>query len=249
MNCRHKTRQRLALVALAAFIAIAATAQGQEAKLVERVPRVLLVGDSWTGFVWAFRTFRDVFDTTPGLEDYIEVGARTAIMGEEAEAYAEPEKLAILTEELERYPTIDMVHMCLGGNDFISSNPDNYAPEVLPGRIAAIVDYVEIVVDHILAVRPNIRIGFVGYSYGDHPVGDFTPLEMNTGFGLFGEAVRDMCLTKGRVHYVNSFGLMQYYYGIPQADPPVDPAHPALPGPIPKLPALARRRPQLQRPA
>ena len=74
----------------------------------ERTPRILLSGDSWTGFLLAFRSYKVVLEERTGLERWIEVGNRTAEMG--ARAWEMLERgdpylnyLDVLTEELTNY--------------------------------------------------------------------------------------------------------------------------------------------------
>ncbi|HNY87190.1 MAG TPA: hypothetical protein PKN23_11865, partial [Candidatus Hydrogenedentes bacterium] len=80
-------------VALAmAGIALAAPA----ARAEERIPRVMYIGDSWTGFLWAFRTLRDVLPEYDGLGRWVEVGARTAVMGSKPFEWLSPARLAVV---------------------------------------------------------------------------------------------------------------------------------------------------------
>jgi len=83
MNTRiGKSATILLLVVLAYMVPGPETTQAQ---LTETpVPRILLVGDSYDAFMWWFRSFKAVLPEFPGLEGYIEVGSRTAIMGVKA---------------------------------------------------------------------------------------------------------------------------------------------------------------------
>ena len=47
--------------------------------------------------------------------------------------------------------------------------------------------------------------------------------EENLAFIAIEDAIRNIAVTRDRVEYANNFGLMQYLYGIPEADPPIEP--------------------------
>lgn len=131
-----------------------------------RVPRVLLVGDSWTGFMQAYKSFDDVFSSGdyPEFANYAQVGYRTAVMGVEAERYTDPDFALRIAEELSKYPTLDVVGVTLGGNDVLGDLNPNQTPEQIQARIDEVVGYIGQVLDYILAQRADIRIALIGYS-------------------------------------------------------------------------------------
>jgi len=216
----------------------------------ERTPRILLAGDSWTGFMLAFRSYRDVLDQREGLERWVEVGNRTAVMGVRAWEILENEDMDyfnVLANELTRFPNIDVVVMALGGNDILRGtkgvDPGNYDRQV---RLSHCYDYpvdawssteeciqwmgeaLEIqigqIVDYILSVRPDIRVAIVSYDYGARePDEGYTIEEQHLAFIQVEMSKRNVALARDRVAYVNNFGLMQYLYGIPEAEPPIPP--------------------------
>ena len=94
--------------------------------------RLLLVGDSWPAFMWAGipvmdpggRVFQEAFIEN-GLGQWEEWGQYTTIPTSMAYEWAGNEltpwllgKLDLIRRELRDNPTIDIVHLCLGGNDF-----------------------------------------------------------------------------------------------------------------------------------
>ncbi|HOL19926.1 MAG TPA: hypothetical protein PK813_06755 [Candidatus Hydrogenedens sp.] len=189
----------------------------------EEVPRVLLVGDSWTGFMWAFRTFKEIFLETPGMEHLREIGSRTAIMGARAfEFYPEEYNyIQNVKEELEKYPTIDIVVMTLGGNDFLRGTPQtsrwncdmlsNPAQEAY--IINTIVNYMSGIIDEILAVRPDIRVALCGYTFAGRDRGGCSICDQQNAFVRFEQAKKALADSKPRVYYVHNLGLMQYHFG------------------------------------
>lgn len=191
--------------------------------VADQVPRILLVGDSWTGFLWAFRSFETVLDEYPGLGQFTEMGGSTAIMGAKVCEYRQPENLNRLVNELESYPTVDVVVMTFGGNDFLRGSDSagglEWEPDLTPQEEQqlndAIAADIEFVIDTVLAVRPNLRVAICGYSYTGREMSGATILQMNQGLMGMEAAKRDLALAKERVEYVHNFGLMQYAYGIP----------------------------------
>ncbi len=127
----RKLGRRLVMLA----VVFAVLAGGALPAQAERIPRVMYIGDSWTGFLWAFRTLRDVLPEY-GLGRWVEVGARTAVMGSKAFEWLTPARLGVVAEELANNPNVDVVVVTLGGNDFSGGTKN-----VIPGNMGREVDY------------------------------------------------------------------------------------------------------------
>ncbi len=199
------------------------------------VPRILLVGDSWPGFLQIFRCFDTVIQEYPDLAGYGQRGHQTTLVGVRASEFNTPEFMDVVLQELNTYPTIDIVHLSLGGNDFVMDI--DWTPSTPQQEVQAFIDmvntHVETIIDQILAVRPNIRVALCSYDCGDHEMGDATPAQMNALWLQFEQSRLAMAQRKDRVFYVHNLGLMQYHYGIPQADPPIPPYTVPYPGGYP----------------
>lgn len=199
------------------------------------VPRILLAGDSWGAFMQLLRSI-DATRVGSGY-DWTGIGQRghrTTTVGARAFPENDPEEWrSYVVEELNDYPTIDIVHLSIGGNDFVLDsgwNPSMTSTTVT-NRINAIVAKVSETIDTILAIRPNVRVALCGYDFGNHSVNGMTVRQMNDIMVQFEQARKDMVLAKGsRVFYVHNLGLMQYYYGIPLASPAIAPMTVDLPG-------------------
>ncbi len=238
----------IALILVLALGVPAVAAGG--AKLPDPTPRVLLAGDSWTGFLWAFRTFREILPDYPGLENYIERGSRTAVMGARVFEFLEPGSvmLDVIAEELEDYPTIDVVVITFGGNSMmrgIPLDPSHTGPESEcrcdqgEGEnqivIDAIVRDIGEVVDHILAQRPDIRVCLCSYDFGGSLDQGCDPEEGQMGFVRLGETKIAQLCDDQRVFYVNNYGLMHHEFGLDSAENPenVEPPVVVAPGGLP----------------
>jgi hypothetical protein len=182
------------------------------------VPRILLTGDSWPAFMQLFRCF-EVRLGESGLTGIGQRGNQTTLVGVHADEFNTSFFLDKIRADLANYPTIDIVHLSLGGNDFISEShwTPSMPQEQVDAFIATVNAQVETVIDAILAVRPNIKVMLCGYDYAHHSMGGGTDLQVNTMWAAYEHTKMEMAARKDRVFYVHALGLMHHYYGIPDA--------------------------------
>ncbi len=197
-------------------------------------PRVLLVGDSWSAVPQAFGTFQTVFPEYPGLEHVRSLGFRSAVVAMRTHEFLEPTMMGIVAEELALYPTIDIVHMSLGGNDLLYGAWNaGMTYEQEQTLFESWVANIETGIDFILSQRPDIRIGLCGYTFAHHEKSGVSIQRMNEALAHLEAVKRDLALGKDRVFYIHNLGLMQYHFGIPDADPPILPGTVPYPGGYP----------------
>lgn len=152
------TRSRIAVVA--ALLAVAAPAAAQS------TPRVLLVGDSWAARFWDTQALRQTF-AAHGHPEIVEQGAVTALAGTTAAEWTDPAFLQLITDEVASTPTLQVVQITLGGNDFLDGEPDGWYVG-MPDQaafFARVTADVATVVDHTLALDPDLRVLVSGYDY------------------------------------------------------------------------------------
>jgi len=221
--------------------------------MADPIPRVLLAGDSWTGFLLAFKSFRTVFPEYPGLDRWVEVGNRTAEMGARVYEMLERNYQQVLTEELAKYPNVDVVVITLGGNDILRGTtgvdptdlgrevdirdcfnnpagpPWSSPTECMDWLAISVKNQVAILVDHILAQRPDIRVAILSYDYAARKPKDagYNVEQQHLAFVAVQERMREIALERDRVEFIMNFGLMQNTYGIPKGDYPADGFPPA----------------------
>lgn len=204
--------------------------------------RVMLLGDSWSHIMWNNLTYRDVFNQF-GFADKTERGNNTAIGGTTARFWSQPANLAVIVNELQQNPSIDVVLMSIGGNDMlagVSGNPSGWHTGLSAADEALLFDRIQAdmqtIINAIKGVRPNIEIVFSGYDYinlaetvlsGNAAavllwanLGQPNPNQINSAFARFEQRKINMANSDPRVHYVHSFGLMQFIYGYPGIFPP-----------------------------
>ena len=248
MKCRPAFLVSLVILTMAAAVLPSFRAHAETG---EAAPRLMLVGDSWCGFMWGLRTFKEIFATNLGPGRYVEMGNRGAIMGSRAfefmpDAY---NYLEGIVESLEAHPTVDVVVITLGGNDFMMGTPgvdpldpdreveweDCYKDPSLEDQwlFDKLASDIGIISDAVLAVRQDIRVAIVGYTFGGRQENFCTIEEQHQGFVGMELAKKALADTKDRVYYVHNLGLMQYHFGTIDQPPPVGPYPGSYPDYIP----------------
>ncbi|MEM7482982.1 MAG: SGNH/GDSL hydrolase family protein [Acidobacteriota bacterium] len=227
----------IAFVTVAAVLATATPVAAQ-------TPRVLLVGDSWAAFFWQTQALRQTF-ATHGYPEFVEQGAVTAISGSTAAEWTDPALLQLITDELAANPTIDIVQITLGGNDFLNGEPDGWYVGILDPEAlyADIVADVATVVDHTLALDPDLQILVSGYDYPNfveslgrilafvciplwNGMNQPDPTTLNQASLALGDEFDSLAATRERVDVIPHWGLMQFVVG-DGAPPPGDPTQPS----------------------
>ncbi|HNR34545.1 MAG TPA: hypothetical protein PKO36_05160 [Candidatus Hydrogenedentes bacterium] len=198
------------------------------------VPRILVAGDSWGAFMQLLRSLDSALPDF-GWTGIGQRGHNTTSVGARAFSSEDPDPrwLARIQQELADYPTIDIVHLSLGGNDIVFDSfwYPGMSEQAIQARIDGIVGKIAEIVDGILAIRPNVRVALCGYDFGNHPIPGMSISQMNAIWVRFEQARKEMALAKSpRVFYVHNLGLMQYHYGIPLANPPIAPGQVPYPG-------------------
>jgi hypothetical protein len=215
---------RYVLIAMAAVILTASFMQPADAA----IRRVLMLGDSWTHFMWADRAIRDVL-IERGLSQYEEFNI--AVGGTKANQWVED--LDDIKAYLLENPTIDVVFMTLGGNDMLYGDPINWWDSLeLPGGEDAffnsVAENVAKVCQAAIEVRPDIHVAVCSYDYMNclrktsDSVCTLTPEQALANINYVNQAmircekrVLQYVNQVERVQFVNNYGLMQYTFGYP----------------------------------
>lgn len=150
------TKRKLS-VAASAWLLVALTpwlAQGQ-------TKRVLVVGDSWAQ--QSSSRWQGQFNGN-GWSAYGAVNSGVA--GMTAALLNTPSFLSSqISSPLAANPTIDMVHLSIGGNDFLGSWKASDDPGTAAAKFASIQANVQGIVNHILAIRPDLQVTISSYDY------------------------------------------------------------------------------------
>lgn len=237
---------RHSLVLILAVVTLSLTALAQP--LAAPVQRILIVGDSWAMSITKENhdgfPSEDVFDkalAANGLGAYETRGEKTAWGGRKASDWVKPDNLAIIRAELEAVPTLDIVHLIIGGNDFLAAAGKEDFPREDAAARAMIWDHIvgdiRTIVEACLAVRPEIRVVIADYDYLDPTAAnkfwkmDFHGADTRAVNGWFVElGKKKLALAEAldRCEYVQNWGTLQYWFGEPAKAV-------ALPGQAPKF--------------
>lgn len=202
--------------------------------------RVMLVGDSWSFFTFYYESYQLAF-TKYGYPDISILGDRTAINGTRASGWNTPTYLDLIQMELDSHPDVDLIILCLGGNDMVASN--GWRKSMNRAQRDSVFDrvraHLEDIIDHINTVRPQIEMLLGGYDYMNfvesilnYPAGSTNPYEsmwntlenpdpseVNIGLGELETRKIAIANNYPNVQYVNALGLNHYTYGYPDTLP------------------------------
>lgn len=194
-------------------------------------PRILLVGDSWTNQIWDNRILKDVLDDN-GFTDVDTKGANTAIGGTTASWWAQSANLQVITNELNTYSTIDIVHISLGGNDFLGGWNTSLSSAQEDALFAQIQSNLQTVVNHILAHNANMKVVICDYDYLNFvesvvqsgntqaqalwlTMGQPSQRQLNDALTDLGLYKLSIAQNTSRCEYVQNWGTNHYRYGYP----------------------------------
>jgi hypothetical protein len=221
------------LSAIIFFSTVAASAQNCNNN---PTPKILLIGDSWANFMHLNQSVQDALNNY-GFSDLGQLsdnnltfaGARTT------DFLNDTTKLNDLRDEILANPTLEYVHLSIGGNDVIYTWDVNYTQQQTDVLFDTVYNRTLRIIDYIHSVNPNLQIVFSGYVYtnfGDvigalpsflqsqHPYyatwsgmgfPDFQ--QLNNLLLSFTNRVKAYTNQQDRVHYVQALGLMQNFYG------------------------------------
>lgn len=186
---------------------------------------VVLLGDSWGALIGA--SVRGTLDA----EGHAALGLHNASVGGSTAAQWNAGAFGSMEEVFADHGDARLVHVILGGNDLIGG-----ADDPLTAIDQASADTLDVLRD--VAGATSAPILFSGYEYLPGSLAGFDPslvnLFLDTYVGGLASSVAADPLLASRVTVVNTHGLMQVHFGVPQEGiPAFDPSlpDPSLPGP------------------
>ena len=114
------------VICVLAAAALALAAPGHAA-----IQRILYVGDSWTAYPWAQSppALRTVLQNPQVNLGQYEENGNIALYQATAAGWDAPDPLNQIAAQIAANPTIDIIHMSLGGNDINLNWKITYTPE------------------------------------------------------------------------------------------------------------------------
>jgi lysophospholipase L1-like esterase len=217
---------RLGSMALAGLLVICVfSVQAQSSRL-------LIVGDSWAAEQWGDGSHVRVFGLH-GLEHIQIYGDGTTESGSTAAEWKQASYLQRIDDALATYPDIDTVQLTIGGNDFLADWNTGLSEQQVENLKQWILFDLQLVVDHVLGLDPDIEIVLSFYDYPNFEdtrdgliwtfacsglwddLGQPNPLQLNTAAVEFIGAFEQLAGSDSRVHFVDHFGLLQNRLGFP----------------------------------
>ncbi len=215
-----------------------------------QTPRVLIVGDSWAEEMWQDGAHQVVFAANNAAQ-FSALGATTTQSGTTAAQWKDPVRLQLIADALQANPSIDIVQLTVGGNDFLDVWSTAMPPMQVETLKQGILQDLQIITNFILAQRADIevllsfydypnfrdtRVGLIGLFFCTprwNDMGQPTPTQLNAMAIDFVDAYAGIANANPRIHHVRHFGLMQNKYGIDTipAGGPL-PGEPTMPSPL-----------------
>jgi lysophospholipase L1-like esterase len=127
--------------------------------------RVLTVGDSWSVFMNANSTFNNVFRKWGHSDKRYFTNLIISENGAETDDFLGETKQQEIAAQLAANPTIDVVHLSIGGNDVLGDWEVDWEQDQIDSLEAAVTERLLAIMDFIKSVRPGIRIVWSGYAY------------------------------------------------------------------------------------
>lgn len=216
--------------------------------------RVLLVGDSWAFFMNVDRTINNVLSDWGHTEKRYYTNTTLSENGARITDFLQADKQDEIATQLQNRPTIDYVHLSIGGNDVLGNWEVSFTEEEVDSLKDEVMDNLIEIIEFIKDLRPDIKILWSGYVYtnfqeviegflfpSNHPFySTWSGMEYPDNATInqilidFSEQLDDYFANDDRVDFFPVPGLMQYTFG--QNNPlGVEPfgTYPAFEAPLP----------------
>lgn len=198
---------------------------------------ILLVGDSWAFFMGADQTLNDVFAQWGHSDKKFYTNLTLAENGAETVDFLQQNKQDEIETQLLNKPSIDIVHLSIGGNDVLGSWNTNMTQAQTDSIKNQVRDSIVEVINFIHSVRPSIDVVWSGYCYSNfeeviegqliptaHPFyGTWEDMNfpdnqtINTVLNEFTDLMASTFQSNPKVHVIPATGMMQHTFG--QVDP------------------------------
>lgn len=197
-------------------------------------PKVLLVGDSWAFFMNTEATINNVFKTW-GFSNYKFISNATlAVNGAQTDDVMKASTEAEILHQLTVNPSIEVVHLSIGGNDFLGDWKVSMTQGQTDTLRDAVFERLDSIMRFIKSCKPGIHVLWSGYVYtnfeevltGASGIGQAnqfyntwsgmefpTALQLNTLQNNQSAQMSAYAANDPQVEYIEANGLMQYLHG------------------------------------
>ncbi len=195
--------------------------------------KILLVGDSWAAFMHNDLTLNTVLKKWGFNHFKYFSNSILAQNGAETNDFLETAKLSEIQTQLTNKSSIKLVHISLGGNDFLGNWNTSYTNSRTDSLIDTVTKRLFKIINFIKAIRPNIRVIIGGYQYSNfaevittfaqptsHPfytnwnnMGQPDNLTINKTLNRFLDTLEARVGRTTKVTFIKCTSLMQHIYG------------------------------------
>jgi lysophospholipase L1-like esterase len=196
-------------------------------------PKVLLVGDSWAFFMSVDNTINNAFRKW-GHSNYKFVSNNiVAENGAKTDDFLISTKQDEIRKLLNQYPSIEVVHISIGGNDVLGEWKVSFTAAKTDSLRQQVAERLLQIFDFIKSCKPGIKILWSGYCYpnfgeviptsnlgSNHPFnGTWQKMEypdfltINNLLNRFSKDMDSIAKSDPQIEFVNATGLMQYTFG------------------------------------
>jgi lysophospholipase L1-like esterase len=202
--------------------------------------KVLVMGDSWAAFCWQYDVHNINFDKY-GFSDKKAYSTGSSISptggtpdlsqsGSEARNYLTTVKKSVILSTFANNPDIDIVHLSLGGNDFLGDWDTTWTPSQINTLAVEVLDSITSIISFLRQQKPNVKILLSAYDYPNfaeaingstsHPFYNrwaamLKPRfsQINSVLASVNTVIKNYALAGTNLYFVDNLGLMQYTYG------------------------------------
>ena len=209
------------------------------AQCAQNTNKVLLIGDSWAAFCWQFNSHNVNFDKY-GLPDKKAYSTGASISptgtadlsqsGAEARNYLTPAKKTIIQNAFIANPDIEIVHLSLGGNDFLGDWDTTWTQSQINAETVVVLDSITSIINFLRSQKSTVKVFLSTYDYANfaeaingsttHPfysrwAAMLKPRfsQINSVLASVNTAFKNYALAGTDLYFVDNLGLMQYIYG------------------------------------
>ncbi len=191
--------------------------------------KILLIGDSWSFFMWTYNAFPTNLNKYAYPDYQIYSDTSLSIMGSDTWNFVQPTRRNIVLGALAAHPNAKLINLSIGGNDLLSRWKVSMTNAQTDSIINDMMIRLDTIVNYIKAARPGIKIYLTNYDYpnfGETVLTSFHPYyhvwtnmgspnftQINTALEKGALALQVFVATRTDVDATDARGLMQYIYG------------------------------------
>ena len=196
--------------------------------------RVILAGDSWAAFMNGDQTLNEGLKNVGHSDKRVLSNPVISENGADTWDFIGEDKQNAIRALVDANPTVDIIHMSIGGNDVLGDWNISFSPSETDSLENAVAERLDSIVDFLKTTREGIHVFWPGYCYpnfeevieeiapfqSSHPffstwddMGQPTFEQLNTILNNFSDSVNVFVQNDPQMDFVPAQGILQYHYG------------------------------------